>query len=488
MHNLFFAVGGTGSKVAQSYLHLLMAGFHNPEDEYYFFFVDPDKDNGNLHKSLELISICKAMDEKGDHQFGTAKLVYRDNGEHYWSPTDGEDGTYANLDALVVENRLKDAEKWLYNFSFDPKRRKMNFGVGFKGTTSIGALAFANAIRKGKFWEDLVNNVISTNKTNIFFCGSIFGGTGASGMPTMAKVLHSNKDIMNRRRNIKISVCPVLPFFNFDAMKDEEIQAKHEDFSFAAEAGLEIYQDYMRDRVINSIYFVGSQVATKYKKSALGAGDQTNPSTPVELVAALAAHHCFKSEQESQDGQQFFATYNSEKEFMDWEAFPVDPSESFQDRMAVHFLSCFIYYYQLHGIIKSKVNDGDDYESAWVCNLRNKAQLSALEIKKLDSFYKYSKEYLIYMYEMHDSSGVDMRLVNIDAYTKLDDDENRVLKSAEEVFSQDLTLRNVLPHTVSNLSLDGIWRRLSEFKYESASEFALSLVEAVTLYYPADKK
>jgi hypothetical protein len=83
---------------------------------------------------------------------------------------------------------------------------------------------------------------------------------------------------------------------------------------------------------------------------------------------------------------------------------------------------------------------------------------------------------------------VDIKLVNIDAYTKLDDDENRVLKSAEEVFSQELTLRNVLPHTVSNLSLDGIWRRLSEFKYESASEFALSLVEAVTLYYPADKK
>ena len=89
----------------------------------------------------------------------------------------------------------------LYKALYTKKERTTLLNEGFRGHPSIGAAVIAKKINlsdgnytiEGEVWSWLKNRVNEDVKTGltarIFLVGSIFGGTGAAGLPTVAKLL-----------------------------------------------------------------------------------------------------------------------------------------------------------------------------------------------------------------------------------------------------------------------------------------------------------
>lgn len=72
MDRLFlFCIGGTGSRVLRSLVHLLAAGVELPVRELIPIIIDPDKENGNVEQSIKLLNAYQEIRDKA-HSAGSS--------------------------------------------------------------------------------------------------------------------------------------------------------------------------------------------------------------------------------------------------------------------------------------------------------------------------------------------------------------------------------------------------------------------------------
>lgn len=83
----------------------------------------------------------------------------------------------------------------LYEVLYSQRERKTPLDVGFRGHPSIGAAVLTRTIPTCALWTNLTAKIkveIGAGKTvKICIAGSIFGGTGAAGIPTIARLLRN---------------------------------------------------------------------------------------------------------------------------------------------------------------------------------------------------------------------------------------------------------------------------------------------------------
>lgn len=303
MPKLFiFAIGGTGERVLRSFTMVLASGAPTFDNyEVFPIIIDYDTDNADKARTVKLLQNyaevhdaaftqhSASSDLKGQSgQFFAAKLRNLHGLDNYVFPFHpaaehekfrdhigydqlaGETlGTVKLLTSLYDESKRSDTEL------------NLDMTVGFKGNPNIGSVVFHTinntdefAVFKARFQPDAGDKVV--------IIGSLFGGTGASGIPEIVKAIDAMK------KEAKISTILVLPYFAPMERKDGAIQASR--FNSKTKAALSFYKDSGLMEKIDKVYYVGDPYPTVIPYSEGGKG-QINNANFVELIAAMMIEH-----------------------------------------------------------------------------------------------------------------------------------------------------------------------------------------------------
>lgn len=332
IRHYYIGVGGTGARVAEALVHLCAAGLG--PDELFLMLIDPDAGNGNLSRTTELISkyqdIQKQISTRADgvRLFAT-RIVTPD--PVVWTIFDQQNQTLAGFIQL---SSLEASAKPLKNFAellFTEGDLDEKLNEGFRGRPAIGAVVMAQPNTEvppwNRFWEE-IGKVNRADEAKVFVVGSIFGGTGAAGIPTLgaAAVLHdkASLDVERDKSKIYLGTCLVLPYFTFDQNVPQEEKArlfvKAEDFPLATSAALYYY--LTKQLAYDEMYLLGDSGGEVVGKFGAGAAGQKNRAHYVELGAALGALDFYARGEPApaRDKQYFITARNGEN--VSWDALP----------------------------------------------------------------------------------------------------------------------------------------------------------------------
>ena len=367
MKNIFIAIGGSGTKVAEVLVRLLTIGFPTTKqtidgnkqiltsagDTLEIWRIDPDSSSNAsdaLNQSLEdYIKMHEALGggKRGANddpqQTATSKWAM-DVVTHIRQlnplelPGDSDDQTnvVSTLRGILDsgdKGRLK-SERFL-NLLYKPEELNIQIDRGFYQKPFIGApimAIFSRYLELGKTREAKNCNLtnLANNPARFFLCGSLHGGTGACGVPVMAKFLG---ELKKQNAKWKLGGCmlapyaqpplpPDLPQLRTDLETEPQIKsivnsyrneepfrsapnpeelirqilqgfyAKPQEIIDRAKHGLEYYKDHLVDH-FDALYLVGKSQLDQLDNWSNGGSNQVNPINSAEVVGAISALNFF---------------------------------------------------------------------------------------------------------------------------------------------------------------------------------------------------
>ncbi|MGI4870725.1 MAG: hypothetical protein ACRYFX_06035 [Janthinobacterium lividum] len=332
--NFLIGIGGTGSRVLEAFVHCCAAGF-GPKGKVHLMLIDPDAGNGNLTRTKTLIEQYRRLRsafarEETNAAFQTDLVIPEGDAPFVWSIFAEADQTlkkyigYENLRSQ--EGPLADVADLLFTQS--ELNTKLN--EGFRGHPSIGAVVMADPPMNEYPFKMLKDNMPSeAGAARVFLVGSIFGGTGAAGFPTLGadKVLKYNDELQTKlgenRSKVLLGGALVLPYFDFtvDNTKSEQMFVTPQDFPIATKAALHYYND--KQLAFDQYYFIGDSLAQKVGAFSTGTATQENRPHYVELAAALAAFDFFRQEQPKDGAEKSYFIASRETAAVTWDQLPL---------------------------------------------------------------------------------------------------------------------------------------------------------------------
>ena len=292
MSKFVVAVGGSGAKLMYSLLHLSAAGLI-PEAAggLYCLLVDPDENNGsgNATKKLsEQYRKCQLLQCGSTPLFKTPVAL-----EGPWTPVMNQH--LASLGTLFGYTQMREnsrTEADLMELLFTEQERDLPIFQGFRGRPAIGSAIFGRAVnfRSGE-WSKLRDEVVGAasgqEHVPLLLTGSVFGGSGAAGVPTICRLLQ--QELKGAMKNVRLGLVLFLPYFQYKPVPNEEMQAQPETFAAATVESLKYYDEGRFLDICESIYAVGEEAPSLEPVSSVGGKDQVNEPHFLELVAALGA-------------------------------------------------------------------------------------------------------------------------------------------------------------------------------------------------------
>jgi hypothetical protein len=301
MSNKLFviAIGGSGAKCVESIVQIAATGLYSTE-EIEILFVDPDENNGNVDRARRTLSIyqeCQKLVTGGGNSEQQIEWMSTPIKSHdLWSPFQEKLGG-RELSSYFNYATMEPSLANLLDVLYTPDERNQHLDEGFRGRPSIGA-AVMSQIDLSKLetepWSSLIqniNNAVSRGKSaRVLLCGSIFGGTGAAGIPTIARLLRNKLKQQPIADKVKLGGLFLLPYFSFTVPLGADtggLYAASDQFLLNTEAALRYYVTQANE-LFDTVYLLGNENSTEVEFSV---GNTTQKNRPhfIELYAALAA-------------------------------------------------------------------------------------------------------------------------------------------------------------------------------------------------------
>ena len=330
-----FAVGGTGARVLRSFTMLLasgLEGFESSNTEIVPIIIDHDRQCGDKNRAVDALNKYQEIrtelyqDETvayNENFFMTPLTPLMDLGA-IAHPNYGNDGrwcldfgptgniSYANyigLDDIQHTNGMESTAGLLHAlYDSSPESASQaelyeNLNVGFKGKPNIGSVVF-NELKDNTQFQHFLGKC-SGSDDKVIIIGSLFGGTGSSGIPEIAKAI---KDSGKACNNVKIAAVLMLPYFKLgtnnhaaDGLNTGAI--RHELFNAKTRIALDTYgkgsPNSINEHYFNTVYYVGDEVNHTAHTYNEGSVEQKNPAHVAEFVAAQAIINFWKDNSES---------------------------------------------------------------------------------------------------------------------------------------------------------------------------------------------
>jgi hypothetical protein len=316
--NIIIGVGGTGAKVVEAVQHLATMGIG--PNTLSVGFVDQDESNGNLIRARTVFDAYRK-----------ARASWRDGSTHRIAGTDECPLLKTNLTALGGEGGvwIPDAQpnttlarvfgplnedQFLFDALFDPSddpelaEQHLDLSQGYRGRPHIGAAAMTlRAETRSRFWDAITEAIGAAGlqgTVRILIAGSVFGGTGAAGFPTIARLIRNRLKDAAIARNVEIGGVLMLPYFGFPDPTEDQDQnvARANEQQAQARGALLHYQHMLGDggneegeHIFDQLTLVGWSPPFKIDVHSKGTGTQRNPALLPELYAASAAMRFFRS-------------------------------------------------------------------------------------------------------------------------------------------------------------------------------------------------
>ncbi|MEM9272878.1 MAG: hypothetical protein AAGA80_07935 [Cyanobacteria bacterium P01_F01_bin.143] len=344
------AIGGTGAKCVEALTHIAAAGILTNKS-LKVLFVDPDEANGNLTRARQTIKVynkCYNLISKGRQDVEQCpwmktqiKLFKPDT----WSPLNTDNVTLSsifNYNNYQTSDKLGHPLKNIFDTLYTPEEQELELNVGFRGRPAIGSVVMSqlNLTKKTlteepwqAFLQQVKEDIISSGTPEIFIYGSAFGGTGASGFPTIGRLISNKLEKEKIRQKIKLGGALLLPYFSFppkptsqqdnlDESETQEIYAQTENFLLNTSAALRYYQVQAKGS-FDTIYLLGDQKLLQVnQKFSLGRGNQKNDPHFLELYAALAVQH-FSNHSPNERGEAVVISRETEN-IITWKDLPLN--------------------------------------------------------------------------------------------------------------------------------------------------------------------
>jgi len=306
--NYLIAVGGVGSRIVESTVRLCENGYISTPT-INCAMIDVDKGHGNTGDTLNLIeryNECRLNLKDVPTVFKTEIKFPSVLSEYRITPLQGIARTSVNA---IAGNNAND-----YNLAkviLDEKEAGEEVDDGFYGNLTLGNVFYNYAMQSEvdspfhKLLTKIAGNTRSDNNVvKVFICGSLFGGTGASGISFICQKLVDMVGTQNRSK-LHIHAGLMLPYFKpeytdagAEAEKDEngekQYKIRHEMFKKNAEAALQKYEKM--ENVFDAVVMVGDpQMPVRGKYSKEGR-NQNNWPHILELSVAAEVGKFFSDE------------------------------------------------------------------------------------------------------------------------------------------------------------------------------------------------
>lgn len=296
-------VGGSGAKCLEALTHLHACGLlrdtnGNPV-RLGTFLVEPDQQSTLLTRAetaIERYRKMQALLSKKTSVFARGEI------RHYgtWSPLNSASGAI-RLDQIFARPILRTQAAGLsslFDCLFPPEEQSADLGVGFRGRPPIGAavmsrVSLVSEAQTGQ-WQQMLGDVKTATgggeTTIIHLFGSVFGGTGAAGVPTLGQML-KNWLVDEKLHSVRVHASLLLPYFDFEGQGEEDtgVHAEARNFQLNTDAALQ-HLCARGQSCFDHVYLIGSDIKARYGFS-IGGRTQENAAHLVELLAALGARH-----------------------------------------------------------------------------------------------------------------------------------------------------------------------------------------------------
>ncbi len=296
-------IGGTGAKCIEAIIQIASVGLL-PTSKLNILFVDADETNGNLNKTQNTLQYYQQCYEilKGQNKQCNWMCT---NIKAYdaWSPFNGTN-TDKTLGSFFTYQTIKETKPELANLFdvlYTEDERNVSLEVGFRGRPAIGSGIMTSMDLDSlsqEPWRSFINEIeqevsgASTTMTRVLLCGSIFGGTGASGLPTIGRLISNKLEDDGVRNSVKLGSIFALPYFNFPkTTSDETVYATSDLFLLNTEAALRYYHEHAQQFDVK--YLLGNQQFEKLGEFSVGKDTQKNKPHFIEFYAGLAARNFF---------------------------------------------------------------------------------------------------------------------------------------------------------------------------------------------------
>ncbi|WP_051608582.1 tubulin-like doman-containing protein [Selenomonas sp. FC4001] len=495
MSYYFISIGGSGAKVMESLTHLCAAGLmpnQQKQSELYVMAIDPDIGNGNLKRSSAALH---CLHEFQSLETGRGTPLFKTNIKlsrpFIWSPTE----TDKNLDDIMSYQAYRGTSIGkLYEVLYTQDERSTTLNEGFRGRPAIGAAVMAKkaGLDRGKeslslagdpAWDNLIHavqqDVKNGQEAKIFLAGSVFGGTGAAGMPTVARLLRSMLKEYCDAGQARIGGALILPFFAFSPTEQEKnagIYASSENFLTNTKAALKYYA--MKDSGYDAMYFIGDNQLTAVDKFSIGAASQNNGAHMVDFYGAMAALDFYGEKTDS--GQQCSYISHSDESSFQWSDLPViklDDGQEMRVSEALGQFARFIFaYVHLVKPVLADLASGrlKDYQYPWFRDFLAGLSIDTVEVR---SFEEYAESFALWIDQLeHHSSNRRVEFINPNVFGSQPARLENPLQFSKLVLPDD-----------SKVTMDELWHRLCEGKIQD-EEYAQGFGRFLRLLYDSCAK
>lgn len=284
------AIGGSGARVLRSLVMLLAAGVE-PNAKIIPLIIDPDSGAGNLSQTIELLKLYTQIREEAQVDNADPLVTFSTPiemlpGAGYQVQLDQIAGTKFR-EYIDLGVAMSNSSQALLRSLFSKENLDLEMTIGFKGNPNIGSIVlgqFEGSDAYKRFFSELQKGDVT--KKSIFIISSIFGGTGASGFPSLLKSLRSSSTMVSKMRMGALSL---LPYFNLEDNASSAIDSTT--FYAKTRAALSYYtENIIKNADIDDFYFIGDKSPNSYSNSD-GGQTQRNQAHLVELAGALSIIH-----------------------------------------------------------------------------------------------------------------------------------------------------------------------------------------------------
>lgn len=298
--NFLLGIGGTGAKCVEAFVRLAFCGL-GPESTW-VGLLDQDRANGNVARAVRVLAdaaeLHTAFRTAGANDLGPCSLlrtrIEKPKAGWAWAP-DGRSSI--SLATSIGYGGLEPAETALADALFSGEERQLALDEGFRQRPALGAaLTLQGVTPESEVWRDLLGALQSAGlgeEVRVLLVASVFGGTGAAGFPTVARLLRKAIEERGLGGRVKLGGVLMLPYFAFPAPPPGDGPAIRPDssaFLMQARGALEHYAGlFQAESIFETLYVLGSDPLVPLGSYSDGGSLQANPPLLPELVAALAA-------------------------------------------------------------------------------------------------------------------------------------------------------------------------------------------------------
>lgn len=288
-----FCIGGTGLRVMKSIIMLMASGMDTNGYTVIPILVDPHQDldeKKNLQSLVDRYTdIYHRTINDGKETLNPLNGFFSSNLSWLGALDDNTNDVNENIgvdksfESWLGLNNLanNDLNNYLVDTLFSTKNKRNKLSVGFKGNPNVGTVVLGDVIESSAWFDSFKRHCDKEDR--VFIISSIFGGTGASGLPLIEKKVRESSNEPTVKDSIMGSVL-VLPYYGLKDPETSHSDIDSANFYTKAKAALSYYDSGKPES--DYIYYVGeTQLRQVYENNE---AEQKDTANFIELVAATS--------------------------------------------------------------------------------------------------------------------------------------------------------------------------------------------------------